>query len=114
MLIFAIIITIKALQVWDVKHWPQQKHHLKKKNSLHGIIKVKQNAKQGAYMYTYGWCIYVYLWHMHVDVWQKPIQYYKATMLQLKINKFFKKHKTHTSSKYLREYGRKFRKVTVG
>ena len=51
---------------------------------------------------------------MHVDVWQKLIQYCKATMLQLKINKFFKKHKTHTSSKYLREYGRKFRKVTVG
>ena len=58
--------------------------------------------------------IYVYLWLMHVDVWQKPIQYCKTAMLQLKINKFFKKHKTHTSSKYLREYGRKFRKVTVG
>ena len=32
---------------------------------------------------------YVYLWLIHVDVWQKPIQYCKATILQLKINNFF-------------------------
>jgi len=31
---------------------------------------------------------YVYLWLIHVDVWQKPIQYSKAIILQLKINKF--------------------------
>ena len=27
----------------------------------------------------------VYLWLIHVDVWQKPTQYYKAIILQLKI-----------------------------
>ena len=31
----------------------------------------------------------VYLWLIHVDVWQKPAQYWKAIILQLKINKFF-------------------------
>ena len=37
--------------------------------------------------------IYVYLWLIHADVWQKPIQYCKAIVLQLKINKLkcFKK-----------------------
>ena len=30
--------------------------------------------------------IYVYLWLIPVDVWQKPTQYYKAIILQLKIN----------------------------
>ena len=34
--------------------------------------------------------MYVYLWLIHVDVWQKPAQYYKAIILQLKI-KFEKK-----------------------
>ena len=29
---------------------------------------------------------YVFLWLVHVDVWQKPIQYCKAIILQLKIN----------------------------
>ena len=29
---------------------------------------------------------WVYLWLIHVDVWQKPIQYCKAIILQLKIN----------------------------
>ena len=33
----------------------------------------------------------VYLWLIHFDVWQKPTQYYKAIILQLKINNFFKK-----------------------
>ena len=31
---------------------------------------------------------YVYLWLIHVDVWQKPTQFCKAIILQLK--KFFK------------------------
>ena len=31
---------------------------------------------------------YVYLWVIHVVVWQKQTQYYKAIILQLKINKF--------------------------
>ena len=30
---------------------------------------------------------YVYLWLIHVNVWQKPTQYSKAIVLQLKINK---------------------------
>ena len=34
---------------------------------------------------------YVYLWLIHVDIWQKPAQYCKAIIFQLKINKFFKK-----------------------
>ena len=33
---------------------------------------------------------YVYLWLIHVDVWQKPTQYCKAIILQLKINIFLK------------------------
>ena len=28
----------------------------------------------------------LHLWLIHVDVWQKPIQYCKAIILQLKIN----------------------------
>ena len=32
---------------------------------------------------------YVYLWLIHVDGWQKPAQYRKAIILQLKIDKFF-------------------------
>lgn len=35
--------------------------------------------------------MYVYLWLIHVDVWQKPTQYCKAIILQLKMNTFFKK-----------------------
>ena len=31
---------------------------------------------------------YVYLWLIQVDVWQKPTQFCKAIILQLK-NKFF-------------------------
>ena len=31
---------------------------------------------------------YIYPWPIHVDVWQKPTQYCKAIILQLKINKF--------------------------
>ena len=30
--------------------------------------------------------IYVSLWLIHVDVWQKPTQYRKTVILQLKIN----------------------------
>ena len=33
---------------------------------------------------------YVYLWLIYADVWQKPIQYCKAIILQLKTNNFFK------------------------
>ena len=34
--------------------------------------------------------MYVDLLLIHVDIWQKPTQYCKAIILQLKINKFFK------------------------
>ena len=34
---------------------------------------------------------YVYLWPIHVGIWQKPTQYCKAIILQLRINKFKKK-----------------------
>ena len=33
----------------------------------------------------------MYLWLIHVDVWQKLTQYYKAIILQLKINRQTKK-----------------------
>ena len=33
---------------------------------------------------------YVYLWLIHVNVWQKPTQYGKAIILQVKINKILK------------------------
>ena len=31
---------------------------------------------------------YVYLWLIHTDIWKKLTQYYKAIILQLKINTF--------------------------
>ena len=31
---------------------------------------------------------YVYLWLIHADVWQKTTQFCKASIFQLKINKF--------------------------
>ena len=34
---------------------------------------------------------YVYLWLIHVDVWQRPKQYCRALVLQLKKNKMQKK-----------------------
>ena len=37
---------------------------------------------------------YVYLWLIRVDVWEKPIQYYKAIILQLKISKLKKKEQS--------------------
>ena len=37
---------------------------------------------------------YVYLWLTHADVWQKPTQYCKAIILQLKKNTFFKNSET--------------------
>ena len=34
---------------------------------------------------------HVHLWLIHDDVWQKPTQYYKAIIFQLKINKYTEK-----------------------
>ena len=36
---------------------------------------------------------HLYLWLMHVDIWQRPTQYCKTTILQLKIKTFLKKCK---------------------
>ena len=36
------------------------------------------------------WGTYVHLWLIHVDVWQKPSQYYKVIILQLKLINSFK------------------------
>ena len=41
--------------------------------------------------------IYIYLWLIHVDVWQKPTQYCKAIIFQLKINKLKLKKRTRIS-----------------
>ena len=52
---------------------------------------------------------YVYPWLIHVDAWQKPTQYYKAIILQLKINKFSKLRKI------IRKYFKfKYLKLTQG
>ena len=40
---------------------------------------------------------YVYLWLIHVDVWQKPTQYCRAIILQLKINELKKKSTVSSS-----------------
>ena len=46
---------------------------------------------------------YVYLWLIHVDVRQKPVQYCKAIVLQLKINKLiFKERKARLKSSGLK------------
>ena len=50
------------------------------------------------HMYTYTYvCIHIYMhtfvWLIHVDAWQKPMQYCKAIILQLKTN--LKKKKMH-------------------
>ena len=39
---------------------------------------------------------YVYLWLIHVDVWQKPTQYCKSIIFQLKINNNFLKARVGT------------------
>ena len=44
-----------------------------------------------------GGYIYIYLWLIHVDVWQKPTQYCKAIIFQLKINKLKLKKRTRIS-----------------
>ena len=50
----------------------------------------------------------VYLWLIHVDVWQKPTQYCKAIILQLKINKKKRDHSKSADPQSLSDerYGR--------
>ena len=50
------------------------------------LYRLNQMNKKGHMRGTY-----VYLWLTHIDVWQKPTQYCKAIILQLKINKIFLK-----------------------
>ena len=50
----------------------------------------------------------MYLWLIHVDVWQKPTQYCKAVILQLKINNFKKSH--FTSGKFMKRGKKKITK----
>ena len=45
---------------------------------------------------------YVHPWPIHVDVWQKPTQYYKVVILQLKI---IKKKKRNLRDNYKRGLG---------
>ena len=48
---------------------------------------------------------YGYLQLIHVDVWQKPTQYCKVIILQLKVNKFhYKKHTLNTHIKTISSY----------
>ena len=50
---------------------------------------------------------YVHLWLIHVDIWQKPVQYRKATILQLKIKfKKEKKNKKNTYNTLITEVGK--------
>ena len=60
-----------------------------------GICFVTQRAQTGALWQPrgVGWGgrfktegTYIYLWLIHADVWQKPTEYCKAIILQLKIN----------------------------
>jgi len=46
-----------------------------------GVVGGREGRKEGTY---------AYLWLIHVDIWQKPIQYCKAIILQLKTNKLKK------------------------
>ena len=48
---------------------------------------------------------YIYLWLIHVNVWQNPAQYYKAIILQLKINEFFQKIRISKKSRSKVESG---------
>ena len=50
---------------------------------------------------------YIYLWLIHVDIWQRPIQYRKATIPQLKIN-FKKEKENNTYNKLITEVGKSF------
>ena len=42
----------------------------------------------------------MYTWLIHIEVWQKPAQYCKAIILQLKINQLEKKEKKKFGGKW--------------
>ena len=54
--------------------------------SIHGVFQARV-LEWGAIAFSR---TYVYLWLIHVNVWQKPEQYCKAIILQLKLNKLKK------------------------
>ena len=64
---------------------------------------------------------YVSLWLIYVDVWQKPTQYYKAIVLQLKINlkkkgcSFIKKKRSPLSlgEEFLLPYHQHFEDILI-
>ena len=75
----------KIPHVWGQLNWhaaAREAHVLQQRPST---TKRKRNKKRK--------CTYVYPWLMHIDVWQKPTQYCKAIILQLKIDKFLKRKK---------------------
>ena len=69
----------------QLSDWTEQGTHRGSVNNLEG----QEGVEDGREVQDGG--IYVYLWLIHVDVWQKPIQYCKTIILQLKINKSKKK-----------------------
>ena len=56
--------------LWDRELSPELRDHLGMGGGMGGGFR-----REGTY---------VYLWLIHVDVWQKPTQYYKTTILQVK------------------------------
>ena len=51
------------------------------------LYRLNQMKKKGQKGHMRG--TYVYVWLTHIDVWQKPTQYCRAIIRQLKINKIF-------------------------
>ena len=61
------------------------------RNSTWGSVTTSRNGTEWEVkerLQREGTCVYLQL--IHADVWQKPTQYCKATILQLKINNFLK------------------------
>ena len=76
--------------------WKQTLSYVKQIDS--GVCSVTQGTQTGLCNNLEGWDrpgggrevqeagVQVYIWLIHIDVWQKPTQYCKAIILQLKIN----------------------------
>ena len=78
---------------------PQQPHGLQPSRLLHPWDFPGKSTAVGCHcllwIYVYLWLIDVDVWLIDVDVWWKPARYFKAIILQLKINKFEKRKKKH-------------------
>lgn len=59
---------------------------------IDNIVEMKRNVLRGRFRRE---GTYIWLWLIHGDIWQKPTQYHKTIILQLKINifKIFNKSK---------------------